>query len=174
MPRRQVTDRSRGVLEVDWPLFGEMSRALALKVARGYDPELVVGIATAGVVPGAVVAAILPMAFVGGLMIDLLAPRPIGLTAFTLLVAIGIAALLGRVIQRGRVVAPIVLIFGLTFVTDILFLWMFSALSGKLEVGDPIQLILPGAIYSTALAVVLSPAAMALHNRFADRERVAW
>ncbi len=44
---------------MDWPLFGELSRALALKVARGYDPELVVGIATAGVVPGAVIAAIL-------------------------------------------------------------------------------------------------------------------
>ena len=63
MPRRRVADRSRGVLEVDWPLFGEMSRALALKVARGYDPELVVGIATAGVVPGAVVAAILDKPF---------------------------------------------------------------------------------------------------------------
>jgi hypoxanthine phosphoribosyltransferase len=63
MPRRQVTDRSRGVMEVDWPLFGEMSRALALKVARGYDPQLVVGIATAGVVPGAVVAAILDKPF---------------------------------------------------------------------------------------------------------------
>jgi hypoxanthine phosphoribosyltransferase len=63
MPRRQVIDRSRGVLEVDWPLFGEMSRALALKVARGYDPELVVGIATAGVVPGAVIAAILDKPF---------------------------------------------------------------------------------------------------------------
>src|SRR3954465_14710215 len=63
MPRRQVIDRSRGLLEVDWPLFGEMSRALALKVARGYDPELVVGIATAGVVPGAVMAAILGREF---------------------------------------------------------------------------------------------------------------
>jgi hypoxanthine phosphoribosyltransferase len=58
-PRRQLLDSSRGILEVDWPLFGELSRALALKVARGFDPELVVGIATAGVVPGAVIAAIL-------------------------------------------------------------------------------------------------------------------
>jgi uncharacterized protein len=63
MPRRQVIDRARGVLEVDWPLFGEMSRALALKVARGYNPEIVVGIATAGVVPGAVIAAILDKPF---------------------------------------------------------------------------------------------------------------
>ncbi|MEP6691294.1 MAG: phosphoribosyltransferase family protein [Gemmatimonadaceae bacterium] len=58
-PRKTVADRSRGVLEVDWPLFGELSRALALKVARAYDPELIVGVATAGVVPAAVISAIL-------------------------------------------------------------------------------------------------------------------
>ena len=53
----------RDVFDVDWPLFGELSRALALRVAREFDPELVVGIATAGVVPGAVVAAILDRPF---------------------------------------------------------------------------------------------------------------
>ncbi len=52
-----------GVFEVDWPLFGELSRALALRVARQYEPELVIGIATAGVVPGAVIAAILQQPF---------------------------------------------------------------------------------------------------------------
>jgi uncharacterized protein len=56
-------DGSKGVLLVDWPLFGELARALALKVAREYDPELVIGIATAGVVPGAAVAAILDRPF---------------------------------------------------------------------------------------------------------------
>jgi Predicted phosphoribosyltransferases len=56
-------DETRGVLEVDWPLFGELSRALALKVARSYDPEIVVGIATAGVIPGAVIAAIMGREF---------------------------------------------------------------------------------------------------------------
>jgi hypoxanthine phosphoribosyltransferase len=60
---RQTIDRTRGVLEVDWPLFGELSRALALKVARGFDPDLVVGIATAGVIPGATIAAILQREF---------------------------------------------------------------------------------------------------------------
>jgi hypoxanthine phosphoribosyltransferase len=62
-PRRQTIDRTRGVFEVDWPLFGELSRALALKVARTYDPDLVVGIATAGVIPGATIAAILQRDF---------------------------------------------------------------------------------------------------------------
>jgi hypoxanthine phosphoribosyltransferase len=56
-------DASRGVLIVEWPVFGELSRALALKVARAYQPELVVGIATAGVVPGATIAAMLDCPF---------------------------------------------------------------------------------------------------------------
>jgi|SRR5215212_6444 len=62
-PRRQTVDPSLGVLHVEWPLFGELSRALALKVSRSYDPEVVVGIATAGVVPGAVIAAMLGKEF---------------------------------------------------------------------------------------------------------------
>src|SRR5258705_3547071 len=52
-----------GVLEVDWPFFGEMCRALALKVFREYDPDVVIGIARAGVIPGAVVATILQRDF---------------------------------------------------------------------------------------------------------------
>ena len=56
-------DPSKGVLLVDWPLFGELSRALALKVARTWLPDMVVGVATAGVVPGAAVAAILDLPF---------------------------------------------------------------------------------------------------------------
>jgi uncharacterized protein len=62
-PRKQTVDPSQGVLHVEWPLFGELSRALALKVSRDYDPEIVVGVATAGVVPGAVVAAMLGREF---------------------------------------------------------------------------------------------------------------
>jgi len=62
-PRRTTVEHSKGVFEVEWPLFGELSRGLALKVARSYDPEIVVGIATAGVIPGAVIAAILGREF---------------------------------------------------------------------------------------------------------------
>ena len=62
-PRKHTVDATKGVLEIDWPFFGELSRGLALKVARAYDPELVIGIATAGVVPGAVIAAILGREF---------------------------------------------------------------------------------------------------------------
>jgi hypoxanthine phosphoribosyltransferase len=62
-PRRTTVEPSQGVFNVEWPLFGELSRSLALKVTRAYEPEVVIGIATAGVVPGAVIAAILDVEF---------------------------------------------------------------------------------------------------------------
>ncbi len=65
MPRkaRSVPASGREIFNVDWPLFGELSRALALRVSRDFDPEIVVGVAAAGVVPGAVVAAMLDRPF---------------------------------------------------------------------------------------------------------------
>jgi len=59
MPSRRPSQPPRTVLEVDWPFFGELCRGLALKVWKDYQPDLVVGIARAGVIPGAVVASIL-------------------------------------------------------------------------------------------------------------------
>src|SRR5947209_10126689 len=65
MPKKTGFARKapHGVLEVDWPFFGEMCRALALKILREYDPDVVIGIARAGVIPGAVVASILQRDF---------------------------------------------------------------------------------------------------------------
>lgn len=50
-------------LELDWTMFGELCRALALKVARDYAPEAIIGIARAGVIPGAVMSSILRVDF---------------------------------------------------------------------------------------------------------------
>src|SRR3989442_12548218 len=60
---RTTRQPPRGVLQVDWPFFGELCRALALKIFRDYDPELVIGIAKAGAIPGSVVASILQRDF---------------------------------------------------------------------------------------------------------------
>jgi hypoxanthine phosphoribosyltransferase len=57
--QKKRATQPRAVLEVDWPFFGELCRGLALKVWHEYQPDLVVGIARAGVIPGAVVASIL-------------------------------------------------------------------------------------------------------------------
>ena len=50
-------------LDLSWEMFGELCRALALRVAREYDPDMVIGIARAGVIPAAVIASILRVDF---------------------------------------------------------------------------------------------------------------
>ncbi len=63
MPAKAPPAPVRDVLEVDWTFFGELCRALALRVAGSYDPQIVLGIAKAGVIPGSVVASILQRDF---------------------------------------------------------------------------------------------------------------
>lgn len=60
---RKSVSVPNGVMEVDWMLFGELCRALALRVAREYEPEVVLGVAKAGVIPGVVVASIMQCDF---------------------------------------------------------------------------------------------------------------
>jgi uncharacterized protein len=55
--------RADEYLELSWEMFGELCRALAMRVARDYDPEVVVGIARAGVIPGAILASLLRVEF---------------------------------------------------------------------------------------------------------------
>ena len=60
MPRPvKNTQAPRTVLEVEWPFFGELCKSLAHKVWNDFRPDLVVGVARAGVIPGAVTASIL-------------------------------------------------------------------------------------------------------------------
>lgn len=54
---------TRESFELSWELFGELCRALAVRVAQDYEPELVIGLATAGVMPAATVAAMLEVDF---------------------------------------------------------------------------------------------------------------
>jgi hypoxanthine phosphoribosyltransferase len=46
-------------LDLSWEMFGELCRALAFKVNRDFEPEVVVGVARAGAIPAAIVASIL-------------------------------------------------------------------------------------------------------------------
>lgn len=56
--QRDVTP-AEDFLELSWEVFGELCRALALKVAKSYDPEIIIGVAKAGVIPGAVIASMM-------------------------------------------------------------------------------------------------------------------
>ncbi len=54
---------ARDTLAIDWAFFGELCRALAIHVHREYDPDLVIGIAKAGVIPAAIIASMLDRPF---------------------------------------------------------------------------------------------------------------
>lgn len=113
-------------------------------------------------------------AFVGGLVLDSLLGRPLGTSAFALLIAVGAAALIGQPFPRLRLVAPIVAVPVLSLVYSVLIVVLGSASQLGATVGDPIRLFLPGVIYDSILGMFLGPLLVTLHDRRAVTERVDW
>lgn len=111
-------------------------------------------------------------AFVGGLVLDVLAQRPLGSTAFALLLCIGATSVIGRIFVRLRPVVPILatILLGLGY-SMILFV-AFNALRAPIAVVDPVALVLPSAVYDVVLAAVIGPLAISIHDRHADAERM--
>src|SRR6185369_12081536 len=66
-------------------------------------------------------------AFVGGLVLDSLLGRPIGVSSFALLVAVGGAALIAQPFPRLRLVAPIVAVPLMSVVYSLLLLGITAA-----------------------------------------------
>lgn len=113
-------------------------------------------------------------AFIGGLMIDFLTPRPLGSTAFTLLLCVGGAAIVGRALLRFRYLAPIVAVVVFSVVNALLFLVVYGALRGPIPAADPLSAVLPAAIYDAVLAAIIGPVAVAVLARRDHRERLDW
>lgn len=113
-------------------------------------------------------------AFAGGLALDLLGPRPLGSSAFALLICAGIAVLLGRSVTRLRYITPIVAVFLLSFVYSLIVIFLYQALSGPVAIQDPLMTLLPGAIYDAVIAAAVAPLAVAFRMRRLEQERVDW
>ena len=116
----------------------------------------------------------LACAFVGGLALDVLAQRPLGSSAFALLVAIGGAGVVGTSLGRLRLIAPIVAVLLVSFVYSIVLLGILGALQGPFSLDDPVSTVLPGAIYDTVLAAIIGPLAVAVIDRRREVDRVDW
>jgi rod shape-determining protein MreD len=113
-------------------------------------------------------------AFVGGLLIDFLAPRPLGTTAFALLVCAGLSVLLARLLVQVRYLAPVIIVFILSFAYSIIATGLYGALGGGTIPADPIRTLLPGAVYDAVLAALIGPLAVAFRVRRLEQERVDW
>jgi len=115
-------------------------------------------------------------AFLGGLIIDVLLMRPLGLTAFVLLLAVGAAWLVGRVSPRAFypvVVATAAVTAGLA---SILTVVLFGVLRGLPAGVEPVSQAVPTALLAGLVAAVIAPIPVIIRRRrFGDEtERVDW
>jgi rod shape-determining protein MreD len=111
-------------------------------------------------------------AFVGGLVLDTLAQRPLGSTAFALLVVVGATAVLGRSLARIRPVVAIIATLILSLVYSMTLVLLFSVLRPPSTLADPLRIVAPGVLYDVILAAILGPLAVSIRDRFVDEERV--
>jgi rod shape-determining protein MreD len=113
-------------------------------------------------------------AFVGGLALDVLAQRPLGSTAFALLLCMAATAVLGRLLFRVRPIVPILATLLLSLFYSMTLYVAFNALRTPIPVADPISLLIPGVVYDTLLAALIGPLVISIHDRRTESERLDW
>jgi rod shape-determining protein MreD len=113
-------------------------------------------------------------AFVGGLVLDSLLGRPLGVSAFALLVAVGGAALIAQPFPRLRLVAPIVAVPILSIVNSLVLLGLTETARQGAFLADPLALVTPGALYDGILGMFIGPLVILVHDRRRATERVDW
>jgi rod shape-determining protein MreD len=134
-------------------------------------PVLVLGVIVAIAVG---LEAGLAWAFMGGLALDVLAQRPLGSTAFALLLCVGGASILARSLVRLRPIVPIFAVLVLSIGYSMILFAIFRALGPAPPSSDPLVTVLPGAVYDAVLAAVIGPLTVAVHDRRLEQERVDW
>jgi rod shape-determining protein MreD len=134
-------------------------------------PVLVLGVIVAIAVG---LEAGLTWAFVGGLALDVLAQRPLGSTAFALLLCVGGASILARSLVRLRPIVPIFAVLVLSIGYSMILFAVLRALGPVPPTSDPLVAVLPGAVYDAILAAVIGPLTVAVHDRRLEQERVDW
>lgn len=163
-------------------LFAAIGATLTALVEVTLGPYIVVGDASPHpVLVGGVIFTIaagidrgITWAFVGGLVLDSLLGRPLGVSSFALLAAVGGAALIGQPFPRLRLVAPVVAVPVLSLVSSLLIVGLTAAARAGSTVTDPVTLLLPGALYDGILGMFLGPLVVVLHDRRAATERPDW
>jgi rod shape-determining protein MreD len=113
-------------------------------------------------------------AFVGGLVLDSLFGRPLGVSAFALLVAAGAAAAMAQPFPRLRVLVPIVAVPVLSMVYSLVGFALTAAAEPGISVSDPIGLFLSPALYDGLVGILIGPLAISIHDRRAIPERAEW
>jgi rod shape-determining protein MreD len=112
--------------------------------------------------------------FVGGIVLDVLAQRPLGSTSFALIIVVGLSAAVGRLFIRIRplVVAPTVALLSLVYSMTLFVL--LSALGTSTSPSEPFAVLGPGVVYDAVIAVIVGPLAVAILDRRGAEGAADW
>lgn len=113
-------------------------------------------------------------AFVGGLVLDSLLGRALGTSAFALLLAVGVAAVLANPVPRLRLVLPVIAVPVISVGYSMLIFALGPATQPGLTVAEPARLFLPGALYDGILGMFIGPLVVTIRDRHATTDRMEW
>lgn len=116
----------------------------------------------------------LTWAFVGGIVLDSLATRPLGVSSFALLISIGGAGLIGRSFIRIRPIAPMVAVPVLSLLNSMIIFLLLAAMRPPVTSADPVAAFMPGAAYDAVLGLLFGPLAVSIRDRLIVEDRVDW
>jgi rod shape-determining protein MreD len=116
----------------------------------------------------------LTWAFVGGIALDSFASRPLGISAFALLLCLGGASVIGRSFIRIRPLAPIIAVPILSLVNSMILFALLAAIRPPVTVADPVAAFMPGAAYDAVLGMLFGPLAVSIRDRRNLEERMDW
>jgi rod shape-determining protein MreD len=145
-----------------------------LEVGGGHPHLVLIGAivwATVASIDGA-----LAWGFAGGLMLDVLGPRPLGASALALLVSIGIAAVAARALAGMRLtyVGPLVVALPLSLLYSLVVALIVAGAEQRTLPSGAVPSLVPGALLDLVLAVVIGAFAIAGLRRREETERVGW
>ncbi len=113
-------------------------------------------------------------ALVGGVVLDSLASRPLGTSAFALVIALGAAVIIARSFVRIRPLAPIIAVPIVSLLYSMILFGLFAAIRPPVTVADPVATFMPGAAYDAVLGLVFGPLILSIRDRYRSEERADW
>jgi rod shape-determining protein MreD len=167
--------------------LGLLSTAVGAVVAAILEVSVLTQLQFAGVRPDLVLAvgigvamtmgfdAAIVWAFVGGLLLDVMLPeRLIGSTTLAMLIAVGMALVVARVVESPRLLVIGITAFGITFLYEGLLAAVLSLGSGVDLGGLSVTSWFLVALASGVIAVTAAWVIRSLLLRFGTFERVDW
>ena len=132
-------------------------------------PVLVLGVVWSA---AGTVEASLAWCFAGGLTLDVVSQRPLGSTAFSLLIAVRVGAVIASQLGALRFLAPVAAVAIASPVFSVLTLVTTSLLTSvPLEPGS-FGVVIPSLIYDLVVTAVIGPLVMSIVLRRREVERV--